>query len=45
MRRCFFGDYADTNEAEVTLRKYQEVKDVVRRAGTANGVWASSSSW
>ncbi|KAG2451278.1 hypothetical protein HYH02_003884 [Chlamydomonas schloesseri] len=28
MRRCFFGDYADTNEPEPSLRKYAEVADV-----------------
>ncbi|KAG2501733.1 hypothetical protein HYH03_000233 [Edaphochlamys debaryana] len=27
MRRCFFGDYADSNEPEPTLRKYAEVAD------------------
>ncbi|KXZ55711.1 DHC8 protein [Gonium pectorale] len=28
MRRCFFGDYADSNEPDPTLRKYAEVADV-----------------
>ncbi|GLC47993.1 hypothetical protein PLESTB_000047400 [Pleodorina starrii] len=28
MRRCFFGDYADSNEPEPSLRKYAEVPDV-----------------
>ncbi len=44
MRRCFFGDYADTNEAEVTLRKYQEVKDVVRIRPGKQRCWGRAGS-
>ena len=33
MRRCFFGDYADTAEPEPALRKYMEVQDVVSAGG------------
>lgn len=34
LRRCFFGDYMDTNEPEAALRKYAEVADVPRLLST-----------